>query len=99
MHKTDEDFSHDGDLIHTFVPVDNIRQTTTFDIDIVNDDEYEQHETFIAVVTVTRIANEFDFLQSSPNLRLFTRVEILIDPNAPDSELTYMNCILVTNLL
>ena len=35
---TAEDFSFVGDLTHTFEPINDIRQTVTFDIDIVNDD-------------------------------------------------------------
>jgi hypothetical protein len=75
------DFDYDGTLTHTFEPVNDIRQTTTFDIDIVNDDRNERIEDFVAVVTVTRIENrQFDILQTSSNLRLFTTVTILIDP-------------------
>jgi hypothetical protein len=78
------DFDYDGTSTHTFQPVNEIRQTTTFDIDIVNDDRNERVEDFVAVVTVTHVASQFDFHQTSLNLRLFTTVTILIDPNAPD---------------
>ena len=82
---TAADFVYDGTLTHTFEPVNDIRQTTTFDIDIVNDDRNERIEDFVAVVTVTRIENrQFDILQTSSNLRLFTTVTILID--STDSE-------------
>ena len=91
-HYTAEDFSFVGDLTHTFEPINDIRQTVTFDIDIVNDDRNEKVEEFIAVVDVTRIENQFDREQTSSNLRLFTIVEILIDPNAPDSESIHHTC-------
>ena len=89
---TAADFDFDGTLTHTFEPVANIRQTTTFDIDIVNDDRNERVEDFVAVVTVTHVAHQFDSHQTSPNLRSFTTITILIDPNAPDSESMHHTC-------
>ena len=79
-------------MTHTFEPVNDIRQTVTFDIDIVNDDRNEYVEEFVAMVTVTGIENDFDIQTFPPSLRLFTIVKILIDPNAPDSESMYHTC-------
>ena len=79
-------------MTHTFEPINDIRQTVTFDIDIVNDDRNEKVEEFVAVVNVMRIQSQFDREDTSSNLRLFTIVTILIDPNAPDSESMHHTC-------
>ena len=92
IHYTVEDFSFYGDLMHTFEPINDIRQTVTFDVDIVNDDRNEKVEEFVAVVYVTRIQSQFDRQDTPSILRLFTIVEILIDPNAPDSESIHHTC-------
>ena len=92
FHFTAEDFSFVGNLMHTFERIDDIRQTVTFDIDIVNDDRNEHVEAFVAMVNVTRIESLFDFDFSSSSLRLFTIVTILIDPNHPDSESIQYTC-------
>ena len=84
---TADDFSIDIDQVHTFRSMNTLHQTAGLTIDIVDDTINEQVEQFLAVVSVTRIENEADIHEPEQSEQLFTIITILVDPNAPDSEL------------
>ena len=63
-----------------------LRQTATFNIDIVNDDKNEPIEEFIAVVNVDMEENAQDDVSYT---RRYSTITILIDSANPDSK--YIN--------
>ena len=74
------------DLVHTFLGASVVRQTTTFNIDIVDDSINEQVEQFIVLVDVIDIAPSAGTYNPDESERLFATVTIQIDTNNPDSE-------------
>lgn len=88
---TGNDFSYDGELTHRFRSISEIRQTTSFLIDLINDHRNEYSEQFIVAVDVTNIQNPDDTFNPGSSLRLFATVTIPVDPDHPDSKSIELN--------
>ena len=80
---TGEDFSYEGDLIHTFQAISEVRQDATFSVNLIDDDLIEPEEKFVALITVTRIKNVEEDIEE-PSDRLYATLTILAHPDAPD---------------